>query len=159
MLNQHTHCSDSSTITQPTCAVATGSVVLNNLPATGVFVDAQSGNISGTGTSTTVSTSTAGTTHNFTVINAEGCVSTASANVVINAQPNTPTAPTVGNTQPTCAVATAASSSTTCRVTGTSTLNPNTSGTGTSTTVSNLTAGTTPQFHCHQRGGLRFSGF
>ncbi|MFN8344061.1 MAG: hypothetical protein U0X91_03620 [Spirosomataceae bacterium] len=59
------------TITQPTCAVATGSVVINNLPASGTWTP--NWEYFGTGTSTTVSNLTAGTTYNFTVINAEGC--------------------------------------------------------------------------------------
>jgi Metallo-peptidase family M12B Reprolysin-like/Secretion system C-terminal sorting domain/Bacterial Ig domain len=68
------------TITQPTCAVATGSVVLNGLPAGSWTI--MPGNITGTGTSTTVS-GLAGGTYNYTVTNAAGCTSTASANVVI----------------------------------------------------------------------------
>ncbi|MDA6071006.1 gliding motility-associated C-terminal domain-containing protein, partial [Flavobacterium sp. AC] len=50
---------------------------------------------------------TAGTTYTFTVTNAVGCISAASGNVVFNAQPATPSAPTVGIiTHPTCTVAT-----------------------------------------------------
>ena len=46
-------------------------------------------------------------TYNYTVTNASGCTSTASANVVINTQPVTPTAPTIGTiTQTTCASST-----------------------------------------------------
>ena len=60
----------------------------------------------GTGTTTTISGLAPGT-YTYTVTNAAGCTSVASANVVINAQPATPTAPVVGTiTQPTCAVAT-----------------------------------------------------
>ena len=92
-------------ITQPTCAVATGSVVLSGLPAGNWTINP--GAIAGTGASTTISGLAARYTYNFTVTNAAGCTSPASANVVINAQPATPTAPTVGTiTQPTCAVAT-----------------------------------------------------
>ncbi|MFN8344062.1 MAG: T9SS type A sorting domain-containing protein [Spirosomataceae bacterium] len=142
MPNPTHHCLTVGTITQPTCAVATGSVILNNLPATGTWT-LNPGNISGTGTSTTVS-GLAAATYNFTVTNAEGCVSAASANVVINAQPNTPAAPTVGTiTQPTCAVATGSVVLNNLPASGTWTLNPgNISGTGTSTTVTGLVVAT-----------------
>ena len=70
-------------ITQTTCTVATGSVVLNGLPATGSWT-INPGTISGTGTTTTLTGLTIGT-HNYTVTS--GCTSVASANVVINAQP------------------------------------------------------------------------
>ncbi|MBS7787964.1 gliding motility-associated C-terminal domain-containing protein, partial [Flavobacterium sp. CYK-55] len=125
--------------TQPTCAVATGSVELTGLP-TGTWT-INPGNISGTGTSTTVSGLATGS-YNFTVTNSEGCTSSASAEVVINAQPQTPSAPVAGTvTQPTCAVATG-SVELTGLPTGTWTINPgNISGTGTSTTVSGLAAG------------------
>jgi hypothetical protein len=93
------------TITQPTCAIATGSVILNGLPASGTWT-LNPGNISGNGTSYTISNLSAGT-YTYTVTNSSGCVSTASANVVITAQPSSPTAPTVGTiTQPTCVLAT-----------------------------------------------------
>ncbi|HNX87526.1 MAG TPA: T9SS type A sorting domain-containing protein [Paludibacteraceae bacterium] len=92
------------TFTQPTCLLATGSVVLNNLPAGNWTINP--GNITGTGTSTTVSGLAPGT-YNFTVTNSAGCTSAVSANVVINAQPITPAAPTVATiTQPNCDLAT-----------------------------------------------------
>jgi hypothetical protein len=78
------------TITQPTCSLATGSVVLNGLPASGTWTLTRSpGAITstGTGTSTTISGLATGT-YNFTVTNASGCTSSASANVVINSQPS-----------------------------------------------------------------------
>jgi hypothetical protein len=75
------------TITQPACAVATGSVVLNGLPSGNWTINP--GAISGTGTSKTISGLTAGT-YNYTVTNDAGCLSSASANVVITAQPATP---------------------------------------------------------------------
>ncbi len=87
------------TITQPTCALATGSVVLNGLPATGTWTVASTPAgiaTSGSGTTTTVSGIAAGT-YTVTVTNASGCTSPASANIVINAQPSTPTAPTARN--------------------------------------------------------------
>ncbi|NVN94448.1 MAG: DUF2271 domain-containing protein [Bacteroidetes bacterium] len=70
-------------ITQTTCTVATGSVVLNGLPSTGSWT-INPGNISGSGITTTLSGLTIGT-HNYTVTS--GCTSVASANVVINPQP------------------------------------------------------------------------
>lgn len=98
------------TITHPTCAVATGSVTLSGLPASGTWTLTRTGTSSvttmGSGTSTTISGLAAGT-YNFTVTNALGCTSLASSNVVINAQPFTPVQPTLGTvTQPTCSVST-----------------------------------------------------
>jgi hypothetical protein len=90
-------------ITQPTCIVATGSVVINGLPSGNWTINP--GAIAGTGTSKTISGLAAGT-YNYTVANAEGCTSVASANVMINAPPAKPEAPTVTFTQPTCIVAT-----------------------------------------------------
>ena len=93
-------------ITQPTCAVATGSVLLSGLPAGNWTINP--GAIAGNTATTTISGLATGT-YNYTVTNAAGCTSLPSANVVINAQPVTPAAPTVGAgaiTQPTCAVAT-----------------------------------------------------
>ncbi|MDP3946044.1 MAG: T9SS type A sorting domain-containing protein [Lutibacter sp.] len=74
------------TITQPTCSTATGSVVLNGLPATGSWT-INPGTTTGTGTSTTISGLATGT-YNFTVTSAAGCTSSASANVDINSQPS-----------------------------------------------------------------------
>ena len=128
------------TITQPTCAVATGSVVLSGLPSGNWTINP--GAISGTGTSTTITSLTSGT-YNFTVTNAVGCTSSASANVVINTQPSTPSAPTVGTiTQPTCTVPTG-SVVLSGLPSGNWTINPGAiSGTGTSTTITSLAAGT-----------------
>jgi hypothetical protein len=77
-------------ITQPTCAVATGSVVLSGLP-TGTWT-INPGAIPGSTVSTTISGLNAGT-YNFTVTNATGCISPASGNVIINTQPVTPVIP------------------------------------------------------------------
>jgi len=96
------------TITQPTCTVSTGSVQLSGLPSGSWTLTMNPGavNTAGSGTTTTVSGLTAGT-YTFTVTNDLGCTSPASVNVVINAQPTTPTAPILGTvTQPTCTVAT-----------------------------------------------------
>ncbi|MFO8154172.1 hypothetical protein, partial [Thioalkalivibrio sp.] len=61
---------------------------------------------SGTGTSRTLSNIPSGT-YNFTVTNADGCVSEFSEDVIIPAQPPVPSAPAVGTiTQPTCDIAT-----------------------------------------------------
>ncbi|HEY9169553.1 MAG TPA: T9SS type A sorting domain-containing protein [Lutibacter sp.] len=78
------------TITQPTCVTATGSVVLNGLPATGTWTLTRSpGGITSTGTgASTIITGLAAGTYTYTVTNASGCTSSASANVVINAQPS-----------------------------------------------------------------------
>jgi len=98
------------TITQPTCIVTTGSVVLNGLPSAGTWIlTASPGGTttSGTGSSTTISGLAAGTTYTFTVTNALGCISAASGNVTINVRPASPSAPVVGAiTQPTCAIST-----------------------------------------------------
>ena len=138
------------TITQPTCTLASGSVVLSGLPASGTWTLTRSpggANTNGTGTSTTISGLAAGT-YTFTVTNASGCTSTSSANVVINVQPSTPTAPVVGTiTQPTCALATGSVVLSGLPASGTWTLTRSpggatTTGTGTSTTISGLAAGT-----------------
>ncbi|WZL89016.1 PA14 domain-containing protein [Salinimicrobium sp. 3283s] len=96
-------------ISQPTCTTSTGSVILNSLPATGSWTIAESpGGLTktGTGTSTTFPGLSAGT-HTFTVTNANGCISSASANVVINPPPTVPAAPIIGQIiQPTCTTAT-----------------------------------------------------
>jgi len=91
-------------ITQPTCAIATGSVVLSSLPSGNWTLNP--GAIAGTGSSYTVGSLVTGT-YNFTVTNASGCTSLAAANVIINAQPVTPSAPVISSiTQPSCEVAT-----------------------------------------------------
>ena len=85
-------------------AVETGSVVLKGLSETGTWT-VNPGGITGTGTSTTISGLAPGT-YSYTVTNAEGCTSAASANVVITAQSSTLAAPTVTIIQPTCLVTT-----------------------------------------------------
>ena len=97
------------TITQPSCALATGSVALSGLPSVGTWtLTRNSGAVTstGTGASTTVSGLSSGT-YTFTVTNSAGCVSVASGDVTINSQPSTPSTPVVGRiTQPSCALAT-----------------------------------------------------
>jgi gliding motility-associated-like protein len=82
------------TITQPTCVISTGSVVLNGLPAKGTWtLTGTPGGTTTTGTGTsTIITGLAGGTYSYKVTNPAGCISAASANVVINAQPAAPTA-------------------------------------------------------------------
>ncbi len=129
------------TITPPTCTVATGSVVLNGLPASGTWT-INPGGTTGTGTSTTISSLSPGT-YNFTVTNSAGCTSSASANVVIPDQPATPSAPVAAVlTQPTCATSTGSVSLTSLPSSGTWTINPGAiSGSGTSTTITGLATG------------------
>ena len=79
------------TITQPSCTENTGSVILTGLPATGTWT-IEPGTITGTGNSRTITGLNPGT-YNFTVTNAAGCISEASDNIVINDQPETPSAP------------------------------------------------------------------
>ena len=84
------------TITNPTCLIPTGSVVLSGLPSTGIWtLTCTPGGITttGTGTSTTISGLAAGT-YTYTVTSSVGCTSSASSNVVIPAQPVSPTSPT-----------------------------------------------------------------
>lgn len=143
------------TITQPTCSVATGSVDLSGLPASGTWTVTTSpgGSTStGTGTTTTLTGLTAGTTYTFTLTNSAGCTSTASTNAVINTAPTTPTTPVIGSiSQPTCSVATGAVDLSGLPSSGTWTVTANpgaltATGTGTTTTFTGLTAGTTYTF-------------
>ncbi|MEI8202005.1 MAG: T9SS type A sorting domain-containing protein [Bacteroidota bacterium] len=85
------------TITQPTCTLTTGSVVLSGLPNNGSWTITRTpGAVTSTGSGTTSTISGIPTgTYTFTVTNSSGCVSLASANVVINAAPTPPTAPVV----------------------------------------------------------------
>jgi gliding motility-associated-like protein len=132
------------TITQPSsCTSPTGSVVLNGLPATGIWV-INPGSIAGTGTSVTISNLTPGT-YNFNVTSAAGCISRISADVIIHVAPSAPTAPIVGTiTQPSsCSAPTGSVILTGLPATGTWTINPGgITGTGTSTTILNLAPGT-----------------
>ncbi|MEI8202224.1 MAG: T9SS type A sorting domain-containing protein [Bacteroidota bacterium] len=127
------------TITQPTCTTS-GSVILNGLPATSSWT-INPGNISGTGTTGTVTGLSAGT-YTYTVTS--GCVSPASANVVISAPPANLPSPTVGTiTQPTCALATGSVVLNGLPASGSWTVNPGAvAGSGTSTTISGLASGT-----------------
>lgn len=90
-------------VTQPTCAVLTGSIDMNGLPATGPWtITRNPGGVltTGSGKTTTLSGLTSGT-YIFTVTNSAGCTSVTSANVIISAQPISPSPPLIGTiTQP-----------------------------------------------------------
>ena len=138
------------TVTQPTCAQPSGSVLLNSLPATGEWTVTRSPGgttTTGSGTSTTI-TGLAPGTYSFTVTNALGCISPASANVVINAQPDTPGAPVIGTiSQPTCALSTGSVAVSGLPASGTWTLtrmpgNFIVTGTGTTRNVTAISPGT-----------------
>jgi len=137
-------------ITQPTCAVSTGSATLNGLPAAGQWtVTANPGGITkkGSGISTTVS-NLVPDTYTFTVANAEGCLSQQSAPAVIQAQPPIPTPPVIGTiSPPTCAVSTGSVILSALPSTGKWVLTRypgavTTNGTGVTITLSGLPAGT-----------------
>ncbi|HNW89134.1 MAG TPA: GEVED domain-containing protein [Bacteroidales bacterium] len=137
-------------ISHPTCILATGSVFLYDLPASGNWTLTMTpGNITtnGTGTGTTISGLAPGT-YTFTATNTSGCTSASSANVVINAQPAAPAAPSIGPiTQPTCLLPTGSVFLYDLPASGTWTLTMTpggvtTNGTGTGTTISGLAQGT-----------------
>ncbi len=138
------------TITQAICDLANGSVVLNGLPPTGTWKLTRSPDavtVTGTGTSTKISGLAAGT-YNFTITDAAGCVSVASANVIIKVQSSPPATPVVGTiTQPSCTQSTGSVLLSGLPSTGTWTLirypgTVTTEGTGLSVTVSGLASGT-----------------
>jgi len=139
------------TVTQPTCAVATGSVALSGLPSVGSWtLSASPGGLTqtGSGTAAVFTNLPAGSAYTFTVTNASGCVSPVSSSASINTQPVTPTAPVVGTiTQPTCLTSTGSVTLSGLPSSGTwtitSSLGVTTTGTGTSYTWTGLTAGTT----------------
>jgi len=138
------------TITQPTCMMATGSVSITGLPASGTWtVTRMPGAVTttGTGTASTISGIAAGN-YTFTVTNESGCISAASTGVTINEQPVTPEAPVAGNIiQPSCTVSTGTITLNGLPSSGTWTLtrapgNISTTGTGISTSIAGLQAGT-----------------
>jgi gliding motility-associated-like protein len=135
------------TINQPTCTVSTGKVVLSNLPDPWTLTRTPGAVVtSGTGTSTTVEYLAAATTYTYTVTNAAGCTSSASSSIVIDPQPTTPNAPSIGTiTAPTCTVSTGSVVLNGLPAAGwTLTRYPNavtTTGTGTITTISSLLPG------------------
>jgi gliding motility-associated-like protein len=138
------------TVTQPTCTVSTGSVVLSGLPTSGTWTLTRypgGATATGTGASTTVSGLPAGT-YTYTVTNAAGCASVASANIIISPQSSAPNAPAIGIiTRPTCTVSTGSVILSGLPPTGSWTLirTPGsviTTGTGISITISYLSEGT-----------------
>ena len=128
------------TVIQPTCANATGSVVLSGLPAGNWNINP--GNISGTTSFTTISDLSPGT-YNFTVTNNAGCTSGTSNTVIIDAQPETPAAPVLGTvTGPTCTVTTGSVVLSDLPA-GSWIINPGSiNGNGTTITISDLAPGT-----------------
>ena len=137
------------TITQPTCSLPTGSVVLNGLPATGSWTLTRTpGGVTTTGSgNTTTISGLLPDTYTFTVTNSTGCTSPSSAVVVINTLSSIPPAPVVGTiSQPTCTSSTGSVILTGLPATGTWTLirspgNVTYTGSGTSTTILNLSQG------------------
>ena len=107
-------------VTQPTCAVATGSFSITNFNAGNTYTFSPAGPTVNAGG---VVTASAGS---YTVTATSGaCTSGSSASVTVNAQPGTPAIPTLGAvTQPTCAVATGSFSITNFNAGNTYTFNP-----------------------------------
>jgi len=153
------------TITQPTCTVATGSIALSVLPASGTWTitGSPSGSATGTGTTTTISGLSAGTSYTFTVTNNLGCTSSASASGVLNAQPSTPSAPVLGTvTQPDCTTPTGSVALSGLPASGTWTVTGSPSGsltsTGTTGTVTGLAPGSSYTFTVTNVDGCTSSG-
>lgn len=95
-------------VTQPSCATPSGSVVLTGLPSGSWTLTRSPGNVTaeGSGTRYTV-TQLAEGTYTFIVANSAGCVSGTSEPVRINQAPEQPAAPVASNiVQPTCDVPT-----------------------------------------------------
>jgi gliding motility-associated-like protein len=141
-------------VNQPTCTTSTGSVDLSGLPSGNWTLTINPGGttVTGSGITTTVSSLAASTTYTFSVEDASGCVSSASAGAVVNAQPVTPTTPTIGTiTQPNCALPTGSVALSGLPSSGTWTLTATPgataqTGSGTSATYSGLNPGTTYTF-------------
>ena len=144
------------TITQPTCDVSTGSVILTGLPSGTWKIDP--GAIQGTGSTTTLSGLSAAS-YTFTVSNSTGCTSLPSSNVLINLQPETPQSPVIDSiAQPTCIKTTGTLILSNLPSTGTWILTRTpgvitTTGSGTGFTISSLAPGTytfkvTNSLHC-----------
>ncbi len=89
------------TAVQPTCTTATGSITITSPTGTGLTysIDGDAYQAS------PIFNSLPPDTYSITVENADGCISTATSQV-INAAPPTPAAPTVTAVQPTCTTAT-----------------------------------------------------
>ncbi|MBK7524699.1 MAG: Ig-like domain-containing protein [Saprospiraceae bacterium] len=81
------------TITQPTCATPSGTVILSGLPASGSWTITRtpgSNTYTSSGTSYTVTGLPANATYTFTVTNSNSCTSPSSANVAISPIPGAP---------------------------------------------------------------------
>jgi len=89
------------TLTQPTCSVATGTITVTAPIGAGITYSIDGINYQ----SSTTFSSVASGFYSVTSKNASGCVSTVTS-ATINAQPSTPSAPSVSITQPTCTVST-----------------------------------------------------
>ena len=86
--------------------MASGTVALSGLPASGSWTITATGGATITGAGTTGNfTSLAAGAYTFTVSNGT-CTSVASSSVTVNAQPSTPATPAASITQPTCTTAT-----------------------------------------------------
>ena len=154
------------TVTQPTCATATGSVELSGLPASGTWTLTETpggGTTNGTGTTTTITGLTGNTTYTYTVTDDLGCTSSASVDVTINSQPTTPSTPIVGTvTQPDCATATGSVDFSGLPATGSWTLTASPGGatetnTGTTGTISGLAPNTSYTFTVENSDGCTSS--
>ncbi len=137
-------------ITQPSCEVPSGSVVLEGLPSTGTWTLVRMPGAvitTGTGTSTIITGLDPGT-WTYTVTNAAGCTSDPSENIIVQPVPAVPSAPVIVSAdQPTCSTATGTVYLSGLPVTGTWTLTlfpglTTTTGTGTTETVSGVEPGT-----------------
>ena len=137
-------------ITQPTCSVPTGSIILNGLPPAGswtITTNPGGGTTTGSGNSATISGLSPGT-YTFTVVNSTGCSSVASASAVINTLPGMPSPPVIGTiTQPGNGVSTGSVNVSGLPGSGSWTLtitpgNSTVTGSGTTKTISNLAVGT-----------------
>ncbi len=97
-----------ASLTQPTCAVSTGTITVTTpVPAIGITytVTGTIPVVAGVTNTTGIFSGLAPGIYNVTTTNAVGCTSIATS-VTINAQPITPAAPTASLTQPTCSLAT-----------------------------------------------------
>ena len=89
-----------TTVTQPTCDIATGTINFNNLPSSGSWTIIPS-NVTSSGSTYTLSPINPGS-YDFYVADSIGCLSSSSVNVVVNSQPPTPSTPIVATVvQPT----------------------------------------------------------
>lgn len=125
-------------IVQPTCAVATGIVTITS-PTTGLTFSIDG---SSTFVNYTVPISLSSGVHSIQAKNSNGCLSPIT-NITINAQPVTPSAPTIGTiSQPNCSVSTG-SVVLSGLPTGNWTINPgNITGNTATTTLTSIPAGT-----------------